>query len=92
MKVDLGIFAHDEGARIAAMVAGVLSQRHDLDLRVLVLANGCRDNTAAEARAAGAEVAELEDGGKSRTWNRFVHDLSRPEAEDMSSGSRWSLA
>lgn len=80
MKVDLGIFAHDEGARIAAMVAGVLSQRHDLDLRVLVLANGCRDNTAAEARAAGAEVAELEEGGKSRTWNRFVHDLSRPEA------------
>lgn len=82
MRVDLGIFAHDEGATIARMVAGVLAQdRGGLDLRVLVLANGCTDDTAARARAAGAEVADLPEGGKSRTWNRFVHDLSRSDAE-----------
>lgn len=81
MKVDIGIFAHDEAAGIAAVVAAFLAQRRDgLDLRVLVLANGCRDATAALARAAGAEVADLPEGGKSRTWNRFVHDLSRPDA------------
>ncbi|MFD1807695.1 hypothetical protein ACFSHQ_04575 [Gemmobacter lanyuensis] len=65
MRVDLGIFAHDEGATIGRMVAGVLAQdRGGLDLRVLVLANGCTDDTAARARAAGAEVADLPEGGK----------------------------
>lgn len=83
LRVDLGIFAHDEAAGIAAMVAGLRAQAvpPGVDLRVLVLANGCHDDTAARARAAGAEVADLPEGGKSRTWNRFVHDLSRPEAD-----------
>ena len=82
MQVDIGVFAHDEGAGIARMVAGLLAQDYSgLDVRLLVLANGCRDDTAAQARAAGAEVADLAEGGKSRTWNRFVHDLSRPTAD-----------
>ncbi|HRK42972.1 MAG TPA: glycosyltransferase [Gemmobacter sp.] len=82
MKVDLGVFAHDEAAGIAAVVSALRAQAvPGLDLRILVLANGCRDDTAARATAAGAEVANLPEGGKSRTWNRFVHDLSRPDAE-----------
>ena len=82
MKVDLGVFAHDEAAGIAAVVSALRAQAvPGLDLRILVLANGCRDETAARAAAAGAEVADLAEGGKSRTWNRFVHDLSRPDAE-----------
>ncbi len=82
MRVDIGVFAHDEGDGIAAMVARLLAQDlSGLDARVLVLANGCTDDTVARARAAGAEVADLPLGGKSRTWNRFVHDLSRPAAE-----------
>lgn len=83
LKVDLGVFAHDEAEGIAAMVAGLRAQHlpEGVDLRLLVLANGCSDDTAARARAAGAEVADLPEGGKSRTWNRFTHDLSRPEAD-----------
>lgn len=82
MRVDIGIFAHNEGAGIAAMVARLMAQDlSGLEARVLVLANGCTDDTVAQARAAGAEVADLPLGGKSRTWNRFVHDLSRPVAE-----------
>lgn len=83
MRVDLGIFAHDEAAGIAVMVKGVLAQTvpEGVDLRILVLANGCHDDTAARARLAGAEVADLPEGGKSRTWNRFVHDLSRRDAD-----------
>lgn len=82
MRVDIGVFAHNEAAGIAAMVARLLAQDvSGLDARVLVLANGCTDNTVALARAAGAEVADLPQGGKSRTWNSFVHDLARPEAE-----------
>lgn len=82
MKVDLGVFAHNEAAGIAAVVTALRAQVvPGLDLRILVLANGCRDETAARAASAGAEVADLAEGGKSRTWNRFVHDLSRPDAE-----------
>lgn len=82
LRVDIGIFAHNEAAGIAAAVAAFLAQsRAGLDLRLLVLANGCSDATARIAAAAGAEVADLPAGGKSRTWNRFVHDLSRPDAD-----------
>lgn len=88
LRADLGIFAHDEAAGIAAMVAAAQAQAQacadaGIALRILVLANGCRDDTAALARAAGAEVADLAKGGKSRTWNRFVHDLSRAEADTL---------
>ena len=91
--VDIGIFAHNEADRIAAMLAGLLGQSllaaPNLRVRILVLANGCTDATVHVARAAwpseGAAVdfavADLPQGGKSRTWNRFVHDLSRREAE-----------
>jgi len=82
MRVDIGVFAHEEAAGIAAMVAQLLAQDlSGLEARVLVLANGCTDATVARARAAGAEVADLAEGGKSRTWNRFVHELSRPAAD-----------
>jgi hypothetical protein len=70
MRVDIGVFAHNEAAGIADMVARLLAQ----DLSGL-------DATADLARAAGAEVADLAEGGKSRTWNRFVHGLARAEAE-----------
>ena len=82
MRVDIGVFAHNEAAGIADMVARLLAQDlRGLEARILVLANGCTDATADLARAAGAEVADLAEGGKSRTWNRFVHDLAREEAE-----------
>lgn len=82
MRVDIGVFAHNESASIAAMVARLLAQDvSGLEARILVLANGCTDDTVALARTAGVEVTDLAQGGKSRTWNRFVHDLSRPEAE-----------
>lgn len=56
--------------------------------RIMILANGCTDNTAAlateQVAAAGLsdkiEVLDLSQGGKSRTWNAFVHELSRPDA------------
>lgn len=82
MRVDVGVFAHNEAAGIGAMVARLMAQDvAGLDARIVVLANGCSDDTAVRARAAGAEVVDLALGGKSRTWNRFVHDLARAEAE-----------
>ena len=94
-RVDIGVFAHNEARCIVGVLEGLLRQETaGLDLRILVLANGCKDNTATLAQAfaethdrtgengtAQIDVVDLPEGGKSRTWNRFVHDLSRRDAE-----------
>lgn len=91
--VDIGVFAHNEAQGIVRMLGGLMSQKiTGLDVRILVLANGCTDDTVKLARAfvdargnenadAKIEVIELPKGGKSRTWNRYVHELSRPDAD-----------
>jgi glycosyltransferase involved in cell wall biosynthesis len=91
--IDIGIFAHNEEAGIGAMLRDLAGQsilRDDrFSVRVVVLANGCRDKTAAAARdavlafpdPAMVEVLDLAEGGKSRTWNRFVHDFARPDTD-----------
>ena len=85
LRVDIGVFAHNEAGGIAACLAALQAQdifaRDGVEARLVVLANGCSDATVTVARAAGAEVADLPKGGKSRTWNRFVHDLSRWDAD-----------
>lgn len=89
LSVDLAIFAHNEAAGIAKTIAALAQQTiheiTDFDFRILVLANGCTDDTAKVAQQAltenglgqKAKVHDLAKGGKSRTWNRFVHDFSR---------------
>lgn len=88
LVVDVGVFAHNEAAGIAAMVQALAAQdlltASGMDVRILILANGCTDDTVARARAAavpGITVTDLAQGGKSRTWNRFAHTLSRPGAD-----------
>jgi glycosyltransferase involved in cell wall biosynthesis len=88
-RVDIGVFAHNEAAGIGAMIARLAAQdilrTEGVSARILVLTNGCQDSTLSLAQAAAAgtmiEVVDLPLGGKSRTWNRFVHDLSRPAAD-----------
>ena len=53
--------AHDEAAGIAAAIVAVRRELRDGD-RLLVVADNCTDDTAALARAAGAEVVERADG------------------------------
>ena len=84
LRVDIGVFAHDEATGIAATLRSLLAQdlHQTAQLRLVVLANGCTDQTVAVAQAIpGVEVADLAPGGKSRTWNRFVHDIARPDAQ-----------
>ena len=63
--------AYNEQGRIAAVVRGTLA----LGLPVLVVDDGSRDQTAAEAQAAGATVLTQPNGGKGRA---------------ILSGSRWA--
>jgi hypothetical protein len=89
MRIHIGVFAHNEGDRIASVLADLARQdvfdHEEPDVRVFVLANGCTDDTVAAANAAIAAmpgkaaarsaVLDLPFKGKSRTWNHFVHEL-----------------
>lgn len=89
-RIDIGIFAYNEADSIAPMIETLLRQDlfadAALDVRLHVLANGCSDATCDLARTAlagepRAQVHDLHPGGKSRTWNVFVHELARPETD-----------
>lgn len=78
MGVAVGIFAHQEERRIGTCLASLPLDRPGTTYHVLV--NGSTDTTAARAQeAAGGRanvhVHDIKAGGKSRTWNHFVHDL-----------------
>ena len=85
-RVDIGVFAHNEAAGIEATLRSLVSQ--DIyaggAARLVVLANGCSDDTADVARGIGHPallVQDLPESGKSRTWNRFVHQISDRAAD-----------
>src|SRR6266568_6109760 len=54
------IAAHNEGAVIEATLRSVLNNRLDRPLQVIVVANGCSDDTAEKARRFGPAVEVIE--------------------------------
>lgn len=91
--IDIGIFAYNEAGKIGHMLRSLLAQdlftEPSYNVCLHILANGCTDGTITEAQqvisehsqAINAVYHDFPEGGKSRTWNRFVHDVSRPDAE-----------
>ncbi|WP_300116187.1 glycosyltransferase family A protein [Sphingobium sp.] len=78
MPIAVGIFAHQEERRITACLASLPLDRPDTIFHVLI--NGTTDMTVDRAKAAARGrscviVHDIARGGKSRTWNHFVHDL-----------------
>jgi cellulose synthase/poly-beta-1,6-N-acetylglucosamine synthase-like glycosyltransferase len=73
-SVCLIVAAHDEAAVIAGKVANALALDYPRELlEVVVACDGCGDDTAARARAAGADaVLELPRGGKIRAQDAAV--------------------
>lgn len=72
--LSLIIAAHDEQTVIAAKVRNALALDYPRELlEVIVACDGCTDETAAQARAAGADlVLELARGGKIRAQDAAV--------------------
>jgi len=95
IHVSIGILAHNEEERIVAMLESVYRQdvfsRFRVDL--LVIANGCKDQTVPLARGAMEAATEIwqesgiskvevvEQAGKANAWNLFVHEFSARDAE-----------
>jgi glycosyltransferase involved in cell wall biosynthesis len=74
-SVCIGVLCHDEERRIAGCLESLLPQAGGIPIHVIV--NGSIDRTAEVARAVSGStiiVHEFAEGGKSRSWNRFVFD------------------
>lgn len=93
LHVAFGIFAHDEERDLPRLLDNLSAQDILRDpetaLELHLLANGCTDGTVSVARAHEITpemgkrfiVHDLAEPGKSRSWNRFVHELADPEAD-----------
>ncbi len=72
-RILVAVLAHNEEHRIAGCLESLLSGAEDVAVHVVV--NGSSDRTAEIARSyAGIIVHEYAQGGKARSWNRFVLD------------------
>lgn len=102
--LSLAIFARNEEGSIGTTLDSLFRQSllepqmsSEGRIELWVLANGCHDCTAEEARARlerfsrnprvgshwQASVCEWPTAGKIAAWNRFTHELSHPGATDL---------
>lgn len=76
-SVCIAVLAHQEEARIATCIGSLPLGEPDVAIHIVV--NGSTDQTAAIARKMATQhdnvtVHEFAEGGKSRSWNRFVFE------------------
>ena len=95
MNLSVIILCKDEETTIGAALEHIARQtlldRPGLNADIVVVANGCTDQTAARARAfeplladrphIALHVFDLPVGGKSRSWNRAVHEFADQNAD-----------
>lgn len=103
MKISIGMLAWNEEERIAQAIQSLFQQSvfslrwNELsvdDWELIVVPNGCTDNTkkvASDALArcmaslqgknVSVSVVDVAEPGKSNAWNRYIHDFSRQDAD-----------
>lgn len=103
MKVTIGILAYNESAVMARTIGSLMAQSvfatgirplPNAQWEVLVVPNGCKDDTHAVAEKAlrtactGRDTAavtwrvvSLERAGKSHAWNKLVHEIAAPDTD-----------
>jgi 1,2-diacylglycerol 3-beta-glucosyltransferase len=83
-RFDVVVPAHDEEAGIGATVSSLLAIDYPRDLyRLIVVADNCRDATAARAAAAGAMVIERTDPERRGKGHALAHAFERSLADGI---------
>ncbi len=100
MKLSVAILAHNEAHSIPTLLRSLWQQswlknlNHGNFVEIIVIPNGCTDNTAEVAQknlknlAAKVnsdlfqwKICEVTESGKSNAWNLFVHQFSAKDAD-----------
>jgi len=100
MKIGIGILAHNEAGHIQKTLESLLSQslfnqpNSEPEVELVVVPNGCTDETASLARIALTQhletfpqlkvrwkVHEIAEPGKARAWNTYVHNLADTQSD-----------
>ena len=100
MKLSIGILAHNESGSIEVLLRSLCQQSLLTDansehlVEIVVVPNGCTDNTAIVARNSLRKLAfeysqaswtwqvcEVEAAGKSNAWNLFIHQFAAPDSD-----------
>lgn len=100
MKVSVGILAYNEADCIIDTIRSLFAQSAfqrpypDCTFEIIVVPNGCTDDTSAVARQALTEltasipntylrwqICKVCQAGKPNAWNCFVHDFADPTAD-----------
>ena len=101
--VTVGILAYNEQELIARTIASLFAQSvfsgggatpPDVQWEIVVVPNGCKDDTHQRAEQAlraacensttpgvGWRVVSLERAGKSHAWNKLVHEIAAPHTD-----------
>lgn len=77
----VAIFAHNEAATLADAVRSAQIAGEGASTEIVILANGCRDNTVQIARDLALvyrniHVIEIALADKANAWNHYVHEIS----------------
>lgn len=99
MNISIGMLAYNESASINKTLQSLFQQSlfkepyPDGAIEIVVVPNGCTDDTAKVSRTVLEELAkqtarpiswrvdEVEQSGKSNAWNLYVHQFSDPNAD-----------
>jgi glycosyltransferase involved in cell wall biosynthesis len=99
MKLSIGILAYNESDSIAILLKSLCQQslltslNKGFLIEIIVVPNGCSDNTASIARDTlkllskneqalwNWKVCEVKEAGKSNAWNLFIHQFAAPDAD-----------
>lgn len=97
MKVSIGLLAHNEEECIASMLKNIFEQDLFLsvtaDVQLVVLANGCTDDTVLIATDTikkyshssfdnkNINIIHIDEAGKSNAWNKYVHEIAWADAD-----------
>lgn len=100
LNISIGLLAYNESAVISTTLGSLLQQslfsepNPDMVIEIVVVPNGCKDDTAAISRATLEElvkpslhanvnwrVCEVEQAGLANAWNLYIHEFSEPKAD-----------